>query len=334
MHQLLSAVTEDTVIVYADHDHVNEDGQHSDPILKPDWNPELLLNFNYIDLPWIVSESWFDRVNAGLPVEERREDAVLLAAALGGRMVPKEDALCLAPIQGAASSGTDRLMAAWSNDLVKHVPEVLASRVVTYAPLDQDATARSHWLKSVEMALARAGSGATVSSGKLPGFSRVSWPLPVERPAVDIIVPTRDKVDVLRKCLESVLGKTQYPNFRIIIVDNQSREDETEQYYQSLEKEERVSLLRYQQPFNYSAINNSAVACTAAPVLVLLNNDTEVISPNWLDELVRQALRPHVGCVGAKLYYSNGRIQHAGVVVGITGVAGHAFRYEQGDQDG
>ena len=111
-------------------------------------------------------------------------------------------------------------------------------------------------------------------------------------------------------------------------------EDETERYYQSLENDERVRLIRYKQPFNYSAINNFAVGCTDAPILVLLNNDTEVISASWLDELVRQALRPDVGCVGAKLYYSNGRIQHAGVVVGITGVAGHAFRYERGDEDG
>ncbi len=335
IHQLLSTVSEDTVIVYADHDDVDEDGQHFNPILKPDWNPELLLNFNYIDLPWIVSESWFDCVNAGLPVGERGEDAVLLAAALRGQISAKESASCMAPIHEQASREAEGLVAALRNVQVKHVPDILASRVVTQMPMKQDSTSRqSHWQRSVEKALERAGSSATVSSGKLAGSSRVSWSLPVELPAVDIIVPTKDKVDVLRNCLESVLSKTQYSNFRIIIADNQSCEDETERYYQSLENEERVTLLRYQQPFNYSAINNFAVACTDAPILVLLNNDTEVISSNWLDELVRQALRPEVGCVGAKLHYSNGRIQHAGVVVGITGVAGHAFRYERGDDDG
>ena len=335
IHQMLSAVDDTTVIVYADHDHVDDADQHFDPVLKPDWNPELLLNVNYVDLPWIISQSWFERAIADLPAGDSIEDALLLAAALGCGVETEVVALRMAQVPGQSTAVADGRMAALNNDQVKHIPEVLANRRMERSPCKQNIESEGFaWQRSVKLALERAGSRAIVSRGKLPGFTHVSWPLPAELPAVDIIVPTRDKVDILKKCLESVQLKTQYPNFRIVIVDNDSCEDETERYYQRLEADDRVTLLRYEKPFNYSAMNNYAVDCTSAPVVVLLNNDTEVISPSWLDELVRQALRPEIGCIGAKLHYSNGRIQHAGVVVGVTGVAGHAFRYERGDANG
>jgi GT2 family glycosyltransferase len=151
---------------------------------------------------------------------------------------------------------------------------------------------------------------------------------------VDIIVPTRDQPAVLRTCIESVLEKSDYPNFRLHIVDNESVEQATIDYFSSIVSNARVSVTQHAGSFNYSAINNAVVQQVQGEVIVLLNNDTEVINSGWLTELVRQALRSEVGCVGAKLYYTNGVIQHGGVITGITGIAGHAHRFLAGDADG
>jgi GT2 family glycosyltransferase len=153
-------------------------------------------------------------------------------------------------------------------------------------------------------------------------------------PKIDIIIATRDNVDILKTCVESILEKTRYDNYQILIVDNDSQTSDTYSYYQSLSEDKLIVQLNYPGIFNYSAINNYAVNISDADIVVLLNNDTEIISECWLDELARQASRQDVGCVGAKLYYSNKRIQHGGVLVGVSGVAGHAHRYSRGDRPG
>lgn len=331
-HQLLNSMDENSVLVYADHDHVDVNNVRSNPILKPEWNPELLLNMNYIGFPWMVSESWTRRL--GLAAEGTRheaQDLVLLSAALGVSksscsgegLSSKDDTWSSEPVI------VDRTATrALTDQQVRRVPRILAS--LEQSPIDQGGDAgeiSARWERSLRLALSRAGSEARVDRKGIVGVSHVSWPLPDRLPSVDIIIPTRDKADVLKVCIDSVLQKTRYSNYRIVLVDNDSVEPQTADYYRSLAEVPRVELLRFSGAFNYSAINNHAIADGDSRIVVLLNNDTEVISPDWLDEMVRQAIRPDIGCVGAKLHYSNGRIQHGGVIVGITGVAGHAHRY-------
>jgi GT2 family glycosyltransferase len=159
------------------------------------------------------------------------------------------------------------------------------------------------------------------------GHTRVIYPLPNPPPRVSLIIPTRDKLDLLRGTVEGLLTKTDYPHLEIIILDNGSVEPATLSYFKQLQTDKRVTILRLEMPFNYSQLNNIGVSQASGEVIGLLNNDLEVIHPDWLTEMVSQAMRPDIGAVGAKLYYANDTIQHAGVIVGLGGMAGHGFKY-------
>ena len=155
---------------------------------------------------------------------------------------------------------------------------------------------------------------------QIPSAIRVIWPVPEPPPLVSVIVPTRDRADLLARCVEGVLHRTDYSNLELLIVDNGSIEPATQTLFDQLTREEsRVRILRHPGPFNYSALNNAAAREANGEILLLLNNDIEVIEPGWLRELVSQALRPDVGIVGAKLLYPNERVQHAGMVLGPEG---------------
>jgi GT2 family glycosyltransferase len=164
--------------------------------------------------------------------------------------------------------------------------------------------------------------------GLAHGHYRVRWSLPTPAPRVSIIVPTRDRADLLRQCVESVLSKTCYPDFELLVVDNGSTEPEALEYLASLHGRERVRVLRHDAPFNFSEINNWAVARCDSPLLCLLNNDIEVIDGDWLREMASLACREHTGAVGAMLLYPDDSIQHAGVVLGLGGVANHAYCHQ------
>ncbi len=156
----------------------------------------------------------------------------------------------------------------------------------------------------------------------------------MEEPAVDLLIPTRDGLQVLKPCIDSILTKTAYSNFRIILVDNGSEKDETLAYFHEIEKDDRVEIVSYPGEFNYSAINNFAASKGNAPYIALVNNDIEVISQDWLTQLMAWAQQPEVGIVGAKLLFGDGRVQHAGVTIGMGNAAGHIHRLEQGDAPG
>lgn len=349
-HQLLSCIDEHSVLIYADHDHIDSHGKHFDPVLKPAWNPELLLNADYIQLPWIIENAWVQRVADYCSMTSIDEDRLLLVASLGaGKVTSSANGKALG-LNGDVSSTkkadnrdaplmnvlveTERVEPL-ANEQVQRVPQVLASIKAGELKACSDAKhSTESWHQKVGAALSGAGKSTAVASATVDGICRVAWALPAPLPMVDIIIPTRDKVEVLKACIDSVLQKTSYSNYRLLIVDNDSQEYKTKDYYDELEANSRVRLLHYAGDFNYSAINNYAINHSEAPLIVLLNNDTEIISPGWLDELAGQAMRDEIGCVGAKLYYSNGRLQHGGVIVGITGVAGHAHRYCTGDDRG
>lgn len=201
---------------------------------------------------------------------------------------------------------------------IVHIPHILGH-------VDPTSTSSSDTRRdAVSQHVQKRGASATPGPH---GTTTVRWPLPDAAPKVSIIIPTRDKVELLRACVESVLKKTSYPNFEIIVVDNGSMISETLSFFNELANEERVRVLHYSQPYNFSAINNFAAQQADGAFLCLLNNDTEVVEADWLTELMRYAVRPDIGAVGAKLLYSDGSIQHAGVVVGMGDAAGHPHRF-------
>jgi glycosyltransferase involved in cell wall biosynthesis len=156
---------------------------------------------------------------------------------------------------------------------------------------------------------------------------RVVYPLPSDPPLVSIIIPTKNHVDLLSQCLDGILNHTSYNNLEVIVVDNGSTDPKTIAYFKEIDADKRIQILHDNSPFNYSAINNMAVKHARGDVLCFLNNDIKIIAPDWLTEMVSQALRKEIGAVGSRLYYANDTIQHTGVFLGFRGKAGHLFRY-------
>jgi GT2 family glycosyltransferase len=163
---------------------------------------------------------------------------------------------------------------------------------------------------------------------------RVAYALPNPHPRVSIIIPTRDQGEILRTCIQSIFDRTTYDNYDILIVDNGSIEDDALALLEELERDPRVKVLREPGPFNYSALNNKAVSATNAEFICFLNNDTRVITPEWLSELVSRACQPAAGCIGLRLLYDDRTVQHAGVVLGLGGAAGHVFNRVPCEADG
>lgn len=177
--------------------------------------------------------------------------------------------------------------------------------------------------RAIEAHLLRCGEHAEVLPELDRGFYRVRYKVQ-GNPKISILIPNKDHVKDLEKCLQSI-SKSIYKNYEITIIENNSKKAETFAYYDKIESD-HIRILRWDGPFNYSAINNYAVSETDGEYLVLLNNDTEVIGKDWLGEMLANCQRKEVGIVGAKLYYPNGQVQHAGVIVGIRGIAGNMFR--------
>jgi GT2 family glycosyltransferase len=165
---------------------------------------------------------------------------------------------------------------------------------------------------------------ARAETDKERKFNKVLWKS--TNPLVSLIIPTKNGKALVKACIESILEKTTYSNYEILLIDNGSDEEESIEYFKYLDTLEKVTVLEYPAPFNYSAINNFGVKHANGSMLGLINNDIEVISPDWLTYMVGQAERESIGCVGAKLLYSDTRIQHAGVVLGYGGGAGHAHK--------
>jgi GT2 family glycosyltransferase len=153
----------------------------------------------------------------------------------------------------------------------------------------------------------------------------MAYPLPVTAPLVSIVIPTRDHEELLRRCIAGLRERTDYPNWQAVIVDNGSTDQEALQFMRSLESDRRFKVLHDGRSFNYSALCNLGVHNADGEVVVLLNNDVEPIHSGWLTELVTHALRPEIGLVGAMLYYPNGTIQHAGVILGLNGIADRPY---------
>lgn len=297
-------------LVYSDEDKVDTGGQRYDPYFKPDFSRELFRSQNYLNHLTV----------------HRAENV----RAVGGWR---------AGFEGAQDYDLNlRVIERIDPQTIRHIPKVLyhwrAGEGSTAASGSEKTYAYDAGFKALQEHMHRIGLDAAVQAAPDTPFYRIRMPVPEPRPLVSLIIPTRDRLDLLRGCVESILSKTTYENYEIIVVDNNSREAETQGYLTQLRQRANARVLSYTGPFNYSAINNFAVGHAAGGIVGLINNDIEIISPGWLDEMVSWAAQPDIGCVGAKLYYSDQRIQHAGVILGLGGVAGHSHKYASREDPG
>lgn len=299
-------------LIYTDEDKIDEAGQRISPHFKTEFNYELFLGHNYI--------SHFCVFKAELVRE------------LGGFRSGYEGAqdwdLALRCVEHLHFRD------------IKHIPHVLYHwRIHKESTASLGYQAKPYAYVAAEKVLqehfARKNIAATPEF--LPEISafRIRYERPVDLPMVSIIIPTRNGLHILRKCIESIFAKTTYKNYEILIVDNGSDEQDILDYFDQLRmKYANVRVLNDDGPFNYSALNNRAAQEARGDIIALMNNDVEVISNNWLAEMVSLALQPGVGAVGAKLLYPNNTIQHAGVILGIGGIAGHSHKYFSSDSHG
>ena len=215
---------------------------------------------------------------------------------------------------------------------IRHIPRVLYHWRVIEGSTAGGAEAKPYAViaaeKAIQEHLDRRQIDATAAEDEgLPGAIRVRYQLPLQQPLVSIIIPTYNGYAILKQCIDSIIEKTSYVNYEILIVDNNTHDRETLRYLNDLPvMQPRIRVIRYPKPFNFAAINNMAVEQARGELVALLNNDIEVINANWLSEMVSHALRPEVGVVGARLWYPNDALQHGGVVLGIGGVAGHSHK--------
>ena len=190
-------------------------------------------------------------------------------------------------------------------------------------------------LRAIDEHLARTGVAGHAEQGRFPSTYRVVFDLPAPPPLVSILIPNKDHVDDLGRCLDSIYQKTTYANFEVIVLENNSADEATYRYYEAQQAaHSSLRVVKYAGGFNFSAINNFGRKAARGDFLVLLNNDIEIISENWLEELLQLACQPKVGAVGALLYYPDDTVQHAGVIVGLGGYAGHSHKYARRGHSG
>ena len=290
----------DVDCIYSDEDKISEQGQRYDPFFKPDWSPDTLRSYNYLCHFTVIRKRLVDEVGGFRPGYEGSQDYDLFLR---------------------VTERTRRIV---------HIPKILYHWRAIEGSVGKQGEAKMYAYESAKKALAdhlgRVGYQAEVEDGLFLGSYHIKYHLE-GRPEIAIIIPTKDNVDVLRRCLDSIISRSTYKQVRIVLVDNGSTDRKTFSYYESLREDENIVLLHDDRPFNFSAINNLAVERINADYLLFLNNDTEVISPGWLEEMLGLAQRSDVGAVGGLLYYSDNTVQHGGIIVGIGGVAGHAHKY-------
>jgi len=297
-------------LIYSDEDKITEAGFRYGPYFKPDWNPDLLLAQNFICHLGVYRTALVRDLGGFRTGCEGSQDWDLALRA--SERTPPEQ--------------------------IRHIPRVLYHWRAVPGSTAMQIGEKNYSIAAAKKAIADHFSRMGLQAGLTPTeghYWRVHYPRPDPAPRVTLAIPTRNRVNFLRPCLDSILQKTTYPNYEILVVDNDSDEPETIAYLDQLRRHARCRVIAFPGPFNFSALNNFAARQTDSPLIGLLNNDLEVINADWLDEMATQALRPEIGCVGAKLYYPDGRIQHAGVILGLGRLAaGHAWHGYPGETRG
>lgn len=301
LHEVVAAINEspDADFLYSDEDKIDTHGDRVEPNFKPDWSPETLRSRNYVCHLTTLKKSLFDAVGGFRPGFDGSQDYDLVLR---------------------ASERAKRIV---------HIPRVLYhwrmhAQSTAFVKGSKN-YAFEAGKKAVAEHLTRLGIDASVHDGAVQGLYQVVYHLRTQ-PLVSVIIPNKDQVGLLSRCVES-LAKSSYANYEIVVVENGSQLPETHAYYRELAKQPHARVVEWTKPFNYAAVNNFAAAEAKGDLLLFLNNDTEAINPDWLEAMVTQAVQPGVGAVGAKLYYADDTIQHAGIVVGMGGVAGHSHLF-------
>ena len=300
LYEIVSALVRhpDAEFIYTDEDKIGTGDKLMQPNFKPDFDPDFLRSVNYICHLTCVKRELLDRAGMMNPEFEGAQDYDFI------------------------------LRCTELTDGIVHVPKILYHwrffEGSTAANPESKTYAFEAGRRAVEAQIKRKGWPADVENGEYPGLYRTVWHWE-EEPLVSVLIPNKDHAADLRKCLESLKRCTDYPNLEIIIIENNSTEEETFAYYRELtETDGRIRVITYEGGFNYSAINNFGVRESRGDYLLLLNNDTEFIT-DAVREMLGFCMRPDVGAVGARLYYGDDTIQHAGAIIGWGGVAGHAF---------
>jgi glycosyltransferase involved in cell wall biosynthesis len=297
-------------IIYSDEDKINEKGERFEPFFKPSWSPHSLLSRNYINHFLCINKVLFNSLGGFNSVFDGAQDHDLLLR---------------------ASDHTNKII---------HVPEVLYHWRTHPDSTSENPDAKT-WAfkageKAVKAAVERKGFEANVNVlNDIPGNYEIDIKI-TGNPKVSIIIPTKDKPEVLRVCLESLFAKTLWTNFELIVVDNNSIEEETFTLFQEFQKKypSNFRVEKYTHEFNFSAIMNFGAEKSTGEYLLLLNNDTKIINGDWIDKMLSFAQLPNAGAIGAKLFFPNNKLQHVGVVLGIRGIVGHVYVGSDGDNPG
>lgn len=302
-------------LIYTDEDKLSADGKkHIDPFFKPDWSPDYLRSINYITHFTILSRPVFDKIGGFLTKYDGAQDWNLFLRATNYLATRS-------PIQ------------------IFHVPTILYSWRQS-----KDSTASEAAMRGAKKYVVEAQRRALTDDLKDRGYEgaveqnrhwtwRVRYQI-IGQPKVSIIIPTKDQAKLLERCLDSITEKSTYDNYEIVLVDTGSQEAKTVALYSQLKTNPRIKIINWKKPFNYAAVNNFATRSAVGDYYLFLNNDTKVISPDWIESLLEFAQRPDVGAVGAKLLYPDNTIQHAGVIMGLGGYAGHAHQLLPADAFG
>lgn len=292
----------DAGLIYSDEDKIDEAGVRSNPFFKPDWNPELFLAQNYINHLGCYRADLLREVGGFREGFEGSQDYDLALRCVE-RLRPEQ---------------------------VRHIPRILYHWRMIGGSLAAIPDAKPYAREAARRAIAEHGTrrempGTVVACPENNESHRFIHALANPAPLVSILIPTRDQVALLRRCVESIRNRTDYQPFEIIVIDNGSEEPETLRFFHEMKSEPSVRVLDDRGGFNYSRLNNRAAGEARGDILLFLNNDTEVEERGWLTEMVSHAAREEVGAVGARLWYPDGTLQHGGVILGLGGVAGHAF---------
>ena len=296
----------DADMIYSDEDKMDTKGKRCDPYFKPDWSPDLFLSNMYVSHFGIYRKNIVEKIGGFRKGCEGSQDYDLIL-----RFTEKTTQIYHIP----------KILYHW-----RKIPGSTAVRYEAKGYADINA------VRALEDALVRRNMNGNVVSGKFPSSFRIKREIKGE-PKICIIIPTKDRVETLKTCIESILEKTSYDNYEIVIVDNNSKDDAAIDYLNTIRKVPKIITISYWKTFNFSEINNFAAKQLDSEYILFLNNDTEVISGEWLTAMLEHAQREDVGAVGCKLLYSNNTIQHAGVILGITGtpgqvgVAGHSHKH-------
>lgn len=296
-------------LIYSDEDKIDMDGNRSDPAFKPDWSPDLLLGTNYISHLGVYRRSVLEEIGGFRKGYEGSQDYDLVL----------------------------RFTEKTTKERIKHIPKVLYywRMLPTSTAVDQGSKgyAFEAGLRAVQDALVRRGINGHATHGAANGLYDVYYDIESEK-LVSIIIPTKNGYKDVQRCVSSIIEKTTYQNYEIIMADNGSTDPKMHELYAEFEQQlpGRFFVESIDIPFNFSTINNRAAKKAHGEYLLFLNNDTEVITENWLTLMVSFAQQERIGCVGAKLLYPNNTVQHAGVILGLGGVAGHGhYGYPHGD---